>query len=272
VGLLGSLGLGYLVSRRQGPPAVAAVRPQSPPDPASAPLPAREYTEGSVKPDTAASSGVQPRRSGEPPPRARRDAGATPDRGKGIAPEKPAASARPAAGAATAVAPDTGRLLLRSTPADATVLVDGRERGRTPVTIGDLARGTHRVHITRAGYVAEDRRIVITAARPSASLIVTLARQPATVDSPGGSSERTPAPRSPATLGTATGTLTVESRPAGARVLLDGKFVGTTPAAIPDVDAGSHAIQLELEGHRGWSTSIRVVSGKQNRVTASLEQ
>ena len=66
-----------------------------------------------------------------------------------------------------------GRLLVRSTPADAQVFVDGREVGRTPATIRGLARGAHRLRVVRDGYLSEERPIVITAERPAQSVSVT---------------------------------------------------------------------------------------------------
>jgi hypothetical protein len=66
--------------------------------------------------------------------------------------------------------------------------------------------------------------------------------------------------------------LTVDSRPTGARVFLDGRLVGTTPLTIAAVPAGEHAIRLERDGYRRWSSSVRVVAAEQNRVTASLER
>jgi hypothetical protein len=53
---------------------------------------------------------------------------------------------------------------------------------------------------------------------------------------------------------------------------MDGQLVGTTPVTLPTVAAGSHAIRLEHDGYRRWSSSVRVVAGEQNRVTASLER
>jgi hypothetical protein len=149
------------------------------------------------------------------------------------------------------------------------VFVDGRERGRTPVTIGELARGTHRVRIARDGYATEERRIVITAAQPAESLAVTLDRRRT---EPGTVVTQRPAPRTAATDETVTGAINVESRPAGASVYLDELLVGTTPVAMSRVAAGEHVIRLERDGYRRWSSSIRVVGGERNRVTASLER
>ena len=66
--------------------------------------------------------------------------------------------------------------------------------------------------------------------------------------------------------------LSVDSRPGGARVFVDGKLIGTTPISVPQVGAGAHAIRLERDGYRRWSSSIRMIAGEPNRVTASLEK
>ena len=64
----------------------------------------------------------------------------------------------------------------------------------------------------------------------------------------------------------------VESRPPGAIVFLNGERVGTTPLTLDTVATGSQALRLELDGYRRWTSSIRVVAGERNRITASLEQ
>jgi hypothetical protein len=66
--------------------------------------------------------------------------------------------------------------------------------------------------------------------------------------------------------------LFVVSRPAGALVRLDGRPLGKTPLRLEAVGAGSHVIRLELNGYLPWTSAIQVVSGNQNRVTASLER
>jgi serine/threonine protein kinase len=157
-----------------------------------------------------------------------------------------------------------GRLLVRSRPAGAKVVVDGADYGPTPATVRGLARGSHRVKITRDGYAPEERRFVVTSSRPAQSMTVALA--PARAVAPA----RAEAPT--ASTGRFAGALAVDSRPTGAKVFMDGTLVGTTPIALPSVPAGSHAIRLEYEGYRRWSSSVRVVASEQNRVTASLER
>jgi len=132
----------------------------------------------------------------------------------------------------------------------------------TPVTVRDLARGAHQVHIARDGFVPSDRRVTIRASAPAQSVTVELLPIRASA----------PAPATPATLGRFSGALVVDSRPTGARVYIDGKAAGTTPLSMDDVAAGEHAIRLERDGYLRWTASVRVVAGERNRVTASLER
>ena len=164
---------------------------------------------------------------------------------------KSASEIRPKPDAANTATP--GRLLVRSTPAGARVSIDGRDGGVTPAVVRDLARGSHSVRVTRDGYIAEERRIVIAPRREAVSITVPLS--PAV-----------------ATNGRFVGDLTVQSRPTGAKVFLDGKLIGMTPLSIPAVRAGEHAVRLEYDGYRRWSSVVRVVANEANRVTASLER
>jgi hypothetical protein len=261
---------GYGVGMRDRSPAAAA-------EPAG-----REFTEGAVpeaKPEVrpkldatnpsthatpgTADSGVQPPPSREASAARRSPAGGGQPDGSAIAPKpndtatKSDAETRRKADATRAGRTDTGsglgRLLVRSTPAGARVSIDGRDAGVTPAVVRDLARGSHSVRVTRDGYVAEERRIVITPRREAVSITVPLS--PAV-----------------ATNGRFVGDLTVQSRPTGAKVFLDGKLIGMTPLSIPSVRAGEHAVRLEYDGYRRWSSVVRVVANEANRVTASLER
>ncbi|HUK33944.1 MAG TPA: PEGA domain-containing protein, partial [Vicinamibacterales bacterium] len=158
------------------------------------------------------------------------------------------------------------------------VFVDGKDRGQTPAAIPDLARGEHRIRIVRDGYTTAERRVVLTPSRQSQLLSVPLAREPrptaatappntkATADAPAVPPKQNAKPAAEA------GALIVESRPAGAAVLLDGRRVGSTPLSLGDVRAGNHAVRLERDGYQTWASSVTVAGGEQSRVTASLEK
>jgi hypothetical protein len=186
----------------------------------------------------------------------------------GRKPDTPAAAATAAAAPPAAA---SGRLLIRSTPDGASVSVDGHDYGKTPATVRDLSHGPHQVRVTRDGYAAQDRRVVLSSSRPSQSVNVAMVRTPAPPPSRSAAAAAAPPAGTP-TTGRAAGALAVDSRPTGARVFLDGKPVGTTPLMVPSVAAGDHAIRIELDGYRPWSSSVRMVAAESNRVTASLER
>jgi len=177
-----------------------------------------------------------------------------------------------------------GRVLVRSTPSGARVFVDGKDRGQTPVTIGALGRGEHRIRVVRDGYTVAERRVVLSPSRPSQSLAVPLAREPGAKDAvlpkpaapPAPAPKATPqaaaAPTPSAATSAQPGALVVESRPPGATVVVDGRVAGTTPLNLGDVRAGNHAVRIERDGYRTWTSTVAVTGGEQSRVTASLEK
>ncbi len=92
-----------------------------------------------------------------------------------------------------------------------------------------------------------------------------------------------PRPSTPATIGKpsasaaagrsgAMGALAIESRPAGASVLLNGKPSGTTPMMINDLAPGDYRVTLSLSGYREFATTVRVVAGERARAAARLTE
>ena len=227
---------GYIVASRERAELVSAAvaTPATPTAPAgAAPTSGREFTESAVTP--------------------------------GAQKTAPGAQNQPATGNQSPKSA-TGRVLVRSTPAGARVLIDGRDYGVTPIAVRELSDGAHDIRVTRDGYAPADRRVVITASRPAQSITVPLDRASASAAAPD---------RPPAAVGGIdryVGRLVVDSRPTGAQVFVDGKLAGRTPLSMRDVRAGEHVIRLEHDGYRRWSSSVRVVAAEQNRVTASLER
>ena len=61
------------------------------------------------------------------------------------------------------------------------------------------------------------------------------------------------------------------SRPAGARIYVDGRLVGATPLTLETIAAGARAVRLQLDGYRPWATTVNLVPGQRARLAASLE-
>ncbi|MPY86586.1 MAG: PEGA domain-containing protein [Luteitalea sp.] len=160
-----------------------------------------------------------------------------------------------------------GRLLVRTSPS-AAVTVDGVPRGTSPVAVYALDWGPHTVVVSRPGYAEDTRRVMIAPDRPAPALTIDLRRDDATPAAAPAESSTVPPPAAPAHAGA----IVMVTRPAGARVLVDGQSAGTTPATIPSVPAGPHNVRFELTGYRGWETSVTVEAGQRLRVAASLER
>jgi hypothetical protein len=108
-----------------------------------------------------------------------------------------------------------------SQPTGAGVDVDGRNRGKTPLQLSDLAPGRHEVELTRSGYRPYHGEFII------AGLF---------------------------------GSIVVTTDPVGAEVLLDGQLRGTAPdggLALVRVPYGRHEITARL---RGYNDVVKTVS------------
>jgi hypothetical protein len=118
----------------------------------------------------------------------------------------------------------TAAVHVDSAPQGARVLVDGTERGRTPVDFV-VAPGRRRLEVA-AGDV--QRTLEFTAsAGGSASHYFDL------TSAAGG-----------AAAAEGTGTLVVRSEPAGATVVVDGRQIGTAPVTVARLEPGTHDVRV----------------------------
>jgi hypothetical protein len=62
------------------------------------------------------------------------------------------------------------------------------------------------------------------------------------------------------------GTIEISSTPTGAAVTIDGVTRGATPLAIRGVQAGAHAVRVELAGFERWTRAVSVESGRRLRL------
>lgn len=173
----------------------------------------------------------------------------------------------------------SGRLLVRSSPAGASVRIDGRYWGDTPLVVRDLAFGTRLVEVNLAGYVPAAQRLSLSSARPALATTFQLVEVARGAGPPPGSraltapSSARPASRLP-TFAPAPASLSaihIVSRPTGATVVVDGQLIGTTPLLMGDVAVGQRTVRLEHDGYRPWTSVVMVTPGERARVAASME-
>ena len=155
------------------------------------------------------------------------------------------------------VSPQTGWLLVRTDPPGATVTLDGVGRGQTPLSLADVSFGTHRLEMSHAEFgtvqrevtVSEQDTIVPVGVRLTPVGLASVAEDDALQ----------------------TGSLAVQSRPAGAEVTIDGTSAGVTPFVVT-LPVGRHQILIQGDGYQAWVTSAEVTMSERAQVNASLER
>jgi hypothetical protein len=115
-----------------------------------------------------------------------------------------------------------GTLKFTSTPVGATVVIDGREVGRTPVQVGQISCGEHTWAVRLAGYLPFEQSGAVPAFRT-------------TQVAPVLEKERF-------------GTLVLLPDPVDASLWLDGVALGVGPRTVEKVGAGAHVLEGRKEG------------------------
>ena len=128
-------------------------------------------------------------------------------------------------------APPSTRVSLSSQPAGATVIVDGRDRGTTPITLFDLEPGRHHVKYRLAGYVERDR-FFSTNEGPFVECSETLVEEK--------------------------GLLLLQTEPEGCSITVDGVSAGQTPRLLSDLSAkDTHTVRLRKAGYQDQTITVR---------------
>jgi hypothetical protein len=138
-----------------------------------------------------------------------------------------------------------GRLLVRSDPPGAEVAIDGRRRGTAPLTVEDLAAGSHRVRISAAGASIEQK--VPIEAGTTTSLVVPLQSAAA-----------------------ASAWVNVGA-PIDVQIFENGLLIGTSADGPLRLAAGTHKLQLVNEslGYRG-EQEFTIRAGEMARLRPSI--
>lgn len=127
-----------------------------------------------------------------------------------------------------------GTLLVRPTPTDAQISVDGKNV-KNPGQKVELECGEHTIRAEREGYAATVMTIQVTA-DDALVLPIELSKQ---------------------TLAS----LELSVQPRTALLLLDGKEVGTDTVTLPSVKAGAHTVGAEYTGYQSVEQTITVTPG-----------
>jgi formylglycine-generating enzyme required for sulfatase activity len=135
-----------------------------------------------------------------------------------------------------------GRVELVSTPSEASVAVDGRFLGRTPLTLTLKPGGKHRITLSKPGYEQVARELSV-AADSGRRVAVELVQQ--------------------------FGEVAVQSEPPNAEVWVDGRRAATTPATLT-LPAVEQAIEVRLAGFSSARAQITPRPGFPQQLPVTL--
>ena len=141
--------------------------------------------------------------------------------------------------------PKRGGISVRSEPPGADVYIDGAPEGKAPQVV-QLNPGKHIVALTMPGRRGVEHIFDLLPGR-DLDLFIPLAE------------------------GSAPASLSIGSEPAGAKVLVDGEQVGTTPFKGP-ASPGAHRITLELTGHLRPERDVIVKEGRDVEFSFALPE
>lgn len=150
----------------------------------------------------------------------------------------------------------TGYVSIASSPAGAAVYIDGEYIGNTPTSsagsISYLSAGPyststyHTVVIKRDGYDTYSTSFLPQEKTTTTIYAVLTSAAPATAG------------------------LHVTSVPSGASVYVDNVYYGTTPATIPNLQAGSHTVKVSALGYNDAVNTITVTAGQSVELPVTL--
>jgi hypothetical protein len=126
---------------------------------------------------------------------------------------------------------NAGRLVVRSEPAGARVLLNGVDRGTTPVDISDAPAGEGVVEIRQPGFVPYTQRLTIVA-QEEQQIMGRLEPQPTR--------------------------MTVVSLPAGARIYANNEYRGLAPLELSDLPPGTVRLRAEMPGYETGARSVEL--------------
>ena len=150
-------------------------------------------------------------------------------------------------------APAPAVLTIETDPPGALILVDGKEAGRSPLTLDTLGPGEHTVSATLEGRRPAERQVKLATPGERAMMLLALAPEPV---SPAPTEPAAAEPAARPSKRVALGRLTLDTVP-WTRVFLRGRQLGDTPLIGLALPAGHHQLKLVNE-EKNISTVIEV--------------
>lgn len=145
------------------------------------------------------------------------------------------------------------RLNVVSVPEQARVFLDNDYQGKTPVTISSVTPGTHELRVELAGHAPVTRTVTLASGTEGTEEFK---------------------------MSSVLGRLEVSTKPAGAKILVDGRAVGSTRAqgdarrsqilALENIAAGEHSVMAHLDGYQDVARKVVIKPNGTGQVFLAL--
>lgn len=136
-----------------------------------------------------------------------------------------------------------GFIFIESIPEKVSVIIDGKEFGKTPVTLRVNPPGLYKVILKSENYETWEKTVHVY---PSEVTKIN------------------------AKLNAGSGTLTILSEPQLADIRVDGSFRGKTPLTIKSISTGFHHVQIS-KGNKEYEGSIEIIAEKNKILNVTLK-
>ncbi len=138
--------------------------------------------------------------------------------------------------------PAFGHVTVTSTPSGASVYIDGKYAGTTPLENYKLSTGEHTVKVEKEGYETYTTKVDVS---PGGTATVSATLRPLPVK------------------------LSITSKPSGASVYINGAYKGTTPLTL-SLTPGTYDVRIVKKGYKTWEKSVTVEVASPLKLTMSL--
>ena len=143
-----------------------------------------------------------------------------------------------------ALLPGWSDIIVRSVPLDATVLIDGKSFGKTPLHT-QLSPGSYLLEISADGFKTWKHRLIVKPNKPQEIKEVRL--QPED------------------------GKLTINTKPDSANIIVDGTFVGQTPLTLDLSPDKHHVVQISKAGYEKTNRKVQIASAVSKQLNVNLK-
>jgi len=131
--------------------------------------------------------------------------------------------------------PQSASLSINSTPQGATVYLNDKNMGVTPIVINNLDAGDYDLKLTMDGYAPYEEQITVNKGEEVDKNI---------------------------TLKKASTVLSIDSKPTGAEIFINGKDSGKTPFKQINIKPGTYKIKIVKDGYLPFVTQITIKSNQ----------